>query len=150
MHVWLENKGVCILDFMLALSAVGQAVSIVKGVRDIDKDLSQAELKAAMAEIYDKLSDLKMALTDAREEIREKDDTIKTLKASRHRLDALIEIQGFHYDVVEGKPLGFPYCPRCIAREGYFHKIYAPNHLHGPRLCPECKTDYGDAARHFK
>lgn len=74
------------MDIVTAVSTLGQAVSIVKTLRDIDKSMDSSALKAQMAELYNDLSDIKMALTDARETIHAKDQKIKELEA---KIDAL-------------------------------------------------------------
>jgi chromosome segregation ATPase len=67
------------MDFAVALASAAQALNIVKQLREIDKNVSEGELKSAMADLYGKLADLKIALSDARETIHEKDRQIKEL-----------------------------------------------------------------------
>lgn len=69
------------MDIMLALTAATQAMGLVKGLQEIDRGYSQGEIKATMAELYGKLADVKIALADARELMREKDDEIRQLEA---------------------------------------------------------------------
>lgn len=68
------------MDFAVALASASQALNIVKQLREIEKGVSEGELKAAMADLYGKVAELRMALTDAREEIHEKDRQIKALQ----------------------------------------------------------------------
>ncbi|WP_166298290.1 hypothetical protein [Bradyrhizobium sp. 2S1] len=68
------------MDFAVALASASQALTIVKQLREIEKGVSEGELKSAMADLYGKVAELRMALTDAREEIHEKDKQIKALK----------------------------------------------------------------------
>jgi len=68
------------LDIITALTAVGQAIKITKDLREIDRGLDTATYKAKMAELYENLSDVKMALTDARETIHDREKEIKNLK----------------------------------------------------------------------
>ncbi|MBB5046150.1 chromosome segregation ATPase [Rhodopseudomonas rhenobacensis] len=68
------------VDFTVALASASQALTIVKQLREIDKGVSEGELKASMADLYGKVAELRMALTDAREEIHEKDRQIKSLR----------------------------------------------------------------------
>jgi hypothetical protein len=69
------------MDIVTAVSTLGQAINIIKSLRDIDKGMDSAAYKAQMAELYNDLSDIKMALTDARETIHTKDQKIKELEA---------------------------------------------------------------------
>lgn len=68
------------MDISAGLTLIGQALGIVKGLREIEKGLDAAGLKAQMADLYSTLADVKMALTDARETIFERDKTIKELQ----------------------------------------------------------------------
>lgn len=74
------------MDIITALTALGQAIRITKDLRDIDNGLDAAAYKAKMAELYGTLADVKIALTDARETIHNKDQEIKALEA---RIEAL-------------------------------------------------------------
>jgi hypothetical protein len=53
------------MDFAVALASAAQALTIVKQLREINKSVSEGELKSAMADLYGKLADLKIALSDA-------------------------------------------------------------------------------------
>jgi len=68
------------LDIASALTLLGQATGIVKDLREIDKGFDLAALKAQMANLYGTLADVKIALSDAREVIQEKDRKIKELE----------------------------------------------------------------------
>lgn len=69
------------MDIMSALASVGQAIKIAKDLREIERDMDSASYKAKAADLYSNLADLKMALTDAKEELHEKDTVIKKLQA---------------------------------------------------------------------
>lgn len=68
------------MDFSVALASAAQALNVVKQLREIDAALSVADLKARMADLYGTLAEVKIALSDAREAIHERDNEIKTLK----------------------------------------------------------------------
>lgn len=67
------------MDIAAALAAVGHATTIVKAFRTIDKSYDIATVKAQMAELYGTLADVKIALSDAQEEIHSRDQTIREL-----------------------------------------------------------------------
>ena len=69
------------MDIMGALAVAGQTVKLAKDLRDLERDLDSASYKARMAELYGNLADIKMALTDAKEALHEKDGEIKRLKS---------------------------------------------------------------------
>ena len=74
------------MDISAGLTLIGQALGVVKGLREIEKGFDAAALKAQMAELYSALADVKMALTDARETIFGRDRVIKELQ---DKIDAL-------------------------------------------------------------
>ncbi len=69
------------MDIIAGLTAAGQAVQIVKDLRDIERDLDSATYKAQMAELYSNLADVKIALSDAKEQMQNKDQQIRALQA---------------------------------------------------------------------
>lgn len=68
------------MDIAAALGALSQATNIVKALRSIDKSYDLATAKAQMAEVYGALADVKIALSDAREEIHSRDQRIRELE----------------------------------------------------------------------
>ena len=68
------------MDIPTAITAISGALTVVKQLRDIDKDYDRAALTSQMADIYNDLADVKMALTDARTEIHDRDQTIRELE----------------------------------------------------------------------
>lgn len=76
------------MDIVTALATLSQAIKIAKDLRDIEKDLDSAAYKAKMAELYNDLSDVKMALTDAREAIHEREQKIKILETKIEALSS--------------------------------------------------------------
>ena len=57
------------MDIASGLAAATAALTTVKHLAELDKALSQAELKLKMATLYSDLADVRMALTDAKETI---------------------------------------------------------------------------------
>lgn len=69
------------MDLVTALGTLGQAIKLTKDLRDIERGFDAAAQKAQIAELYSALADVKMALTDASEELHAKGREIKTLEA---------------------------------------------------------------------
>ncbi|MHC2289164.1 hypothetical protein [Bradyrhizobium barranii] len=69
------------MDVAAGLSLLAQATGIVKNMREIDKSFDVAAIKAQMAELYSTLADVKIAFSDAREAIHERDQKIKELES---------------------------------------------------------------------
>lgn len=54
------------MDIATGIAAASAALTTVKQLADLDKSLSQAELKMKMASLYSDLADVRIALTDAK------------------------------------------------------------------------------------
>jgi hypothetical protein len=86
MKLWQPAFGDIKMDLVTALATLGQAIKLTKDLRDIERGFDAAAQKAQIAELYSALADVKMALTDASEEIHAKDRKIKTLEAQIEEL----------------------------------------------------------------
>ena len=64
------------MDFAGAMASAASALTIVKQLNDVDRSLSEGELKAKIASLYVSLADVKMALADAHQELQAKDREI--------------------------------------------------------------------------
>ena len=67
------------MDIAAAIAALGHASTIVKTLRSIDKNYDVATVKAQMVELYESLADVKMALSDAREALHDRDKQSRVL-----------------------------------------------------------------------
>lgn len=131
------------MDWAGALSAVATAVGIAKDLREVDKGLDQAEMKARLADVIGNLADVKIALTDARQEARDKDEEIARLKSAFVFKSTLVEKEGFKFETFpDGEPKGEPFCPRCEQNFGRFYRLnWASAYKYD---CPECKAGYSN------
>jgi hypothetical protein len=68
------------VDISAGLTLIGQAIGMVRDLREIDKGFDTAAIKAQMADLYGTLADVKIALSDARGDIHERDRRIKELE----------------------------------------------------------------------
>ena len=68
------------MDIATGLSLLAQATGIVKNLREIDKSFDVATMKSQMADLYSTLADIKIALSDARKTIHERDHQIRDLE----------------------------------------------------------------------
>ena len=97
------------------ISAVSTALGIAKTLRDIDKNYDAVTYKAQMADLVGALTDAKLALADAKEQIAEQAKEISGLKASFEAKCSVVKGHGdYHYiSDDQGNPLGYPICPKC-------------------------------------
>jgi ribosome-associated protein YbcJ (S4-like RNA binding protein) len=102
------------VDIMTALATATQAIKLAQDLRGIDKAMDAAEYKLKIADLTDALSQIKLALTDAKEALASKDSEIERLKKTMLRTGDLVEYHGYRYDKTpDGKARGAPYCPVC-------------------------------------
>lgn len=131
------------VDIPGKLALVAQAIGIAKDLREIDKGLDTGEFKAKMAEIYSSLADVKMALADAQEELKEKDRLIAELRTNFQKRADFVEYHGYTYEKGEDSvPQGLPFCPRCEQNLGRYYRLAQVNGPRGTVKCPECKSDF--------
>ena len=74
------------MDLISGISAATQAVQLVKELRSIDRSVDEASFKLKLAELMEALANTKIALSEARELLSEKDAEIRELKL---RLDVV-------------------------------------------------------------
>jgi hypothetical protein len=132
------------MDLAAALAALNGAASIVTSIRNIDHQLSTAELKLKMADVTGFLADAKIELAQAKEETVQLNDRIKELQSFIAKKENLVETEGFLYDANDGKPIGLPYCPACQAKLGVFIRIAKTGPSYDDLACPGCRFAYKD------
>ena len=129
------------VDIMGALATASQAIKLVQDLRGIDKALDTAEYKLKIADVTDALSNIKLGLTDAKEDLASKDAEIDKLKKQFRRLADTVEYRGFKYDKgKEGKPNGMAYCPVCEQKAALLIHL---TRIEGEDTCPSCKAHFG-------
>jgi hypothetical protein len=130
------------MDIMTGISAVAQAMNIVKGLHEIEKGFDAAEFKLKIADLYSALADAKVALADAKAEIESKQAEIEALTAQFQVRTATVEHKGYKYErSADGRPVGYPYCPICESNGKMIRTAYG-----GARSevsCPKCKAGFG-------
>jgi predicted nuclease with TOPRIM domain len=129
------------MDIMTAIAAGTRALEAVRAVQDLNKSYDEATWKGKTAELISDIADMKVALVEAQERLRElqnQNDTIKAklvFKAEKTKYE-----KGWRYEVFEdGTVADFPFCQRCET-EGKFVRIVRGL---GPfSNCPGCKATY--------
>jgi hypothetical protein len=86
------------MDFMTAYATAGHISNLLKEVVGIDKAVNAAEFKIKIADLSAAVSDLKLALIEAKDELAAKDAEIERLQKLLLRKAELIEHGGFSYD----------------------------------------------------
>jgi hypothetical protein len=131
------------MDILGGIAATKTAIDIAKTLKDINKSFDEATYKANMTELIENLSEVRLALVEAKEQIFEKDREIETLKMINIERGKLVKAAGgYHYQANDGgEPVGFPVCPKCDAVDGRL--IHLVEHVRGHvGKCPACATEY--------
>lgn len=136
------------MDPMTAAATVTQSLKLVKEIREIDKNIGEAELKAKMAELYSTLADVKMALADTHDQMKAKDAEIERLRGVFEFRSELVEVRGFKFEKFpDDKPRGDAFCPRCEQNRGRFYRLQYGRRTDLPAICPECKSEFRRPSR---
>lgn len=133
------------MAIMEGISAVSTAIGIAKTLRDVDKTYDAATYKAQIAEILNALTDAKLALAEAKDEIAEQAREIDKLKASFELQSKLVKgDDNYNYMADENdNPVGFPVCPKC---EGEGKIVQTKQHGgYFTSRCPRCSQEYKPA-----
>lgn len=132
------------MDFMGVLAAAGQAVGILKSLRDLDKGFDAAEYKGKVAEVTSTVADLRLALVEASETIRAKEQEIERLSTAMARRPQLVEREGYLYSKrKDGGPAGLPFCPVCIEDKARYYQLTGiAGESRDSCSCPKCKARY--------
>jgi hypothetical protein len=140
------------MDIASGLTAAAQAIGIARTIRDVDKAYDAVVLKSQIVDLMDKLNDVRAALQDAQDELREKDAKITALGVLVDKRASTIGVGPYRYPESKeepGKPVGYPYCPRCDEVDHRMIHTVRNNGVRGA-FCPQCKNVYTDAGRYFE
>ena len=131
------------MDIISGISAVNSAIGIAKALRGIEKTYDEATAKAQLADLISSLTDAKLAMAEAKENLAAKDKEIERLKASFEDKTALVKGDGgYSYLADEArKPVGYPACPKCEQVDG--RVVQTKEHeTSGKSRCPACSAVY--------
>ena len=127
------------MDIMTAIAAGTKALEALRAIQDINKQYDAATWKAKVAELMSDVADMKLALIDANDQIRQLDNDRKelsskvTFKAEKTKYE-----NGLLYEIYEdGSAAEFPFCQNCLTSGKFVRLVRA---MGGTALCPGCKT----------
>lgn len=133
------------MDIATGLTALNSALGTIKQLQDIDKNFDKAELKLRMSTLYSDLADARIALSDARELLREKDAEISRLKERGDSRLPVVFYRGFNFGLgSDGRSIGRPFCPVCEKTKGLQMQL-TRTRIGRADMCPHCQAVYQDA-----
>lgn len=119
------------------ISTASSAIQLVGRLREINKNISNAEFSNALADLAIELSELKIRVAGLLEE----NDQLKRQLAQKQI--AVLEFKDFAYYSVSGDG---PFCPGCYDGNGKnvrLTKLSEPFTAFGSHSCPACKETFG-------
>ena len=129
------------MDIASGISAVTQGLSIARALRSIEKTYDEATYKARIAEVIESLTDAKLALAEAKDQLAQKNVEIHRLKSDFKTRAELVTGRGDYKYFANnaGEPGGYPVCPRCETLDGRIVQLKQDGGMiHG--RCPACST----------
>lgn len=130
------------MDLAAALGAVGAALNVAKSIKDIDAAFDRAAYKIQIADLMSNLADVKVAVLEAQEELRDAKAENERLTNALSAKGDLIEGPGGHLWISqEGLKLGYPVCPSCLEREGRQVILKQDGGMASTR-CPRCASAF--------
>lgn len=136
-----------LMPIIEALTAVGTAIDVAKGMRAVEKNFDAATYKVQIADLMTALSDARLELVAARDAAIEKDAAFEELKRTLTRQAELVQARGgFKYQANEARePTGHPICPTCEQRDGKLVFTVQDGSARKVR-CPVCDSRFDGVA----
>jgi len=135
------------MDIASGLAATGNAISLIKTIREADSAYDSATLKSQLADVMSELSDAKLAQIEMVERIRELESELARLQMADEQIGELIEVNGYRYSVTGDVPRGWPACPKCLAAEKRITYLVQEGKYNSAK-CPLCESQY-DPVDHY-
>jgi hypothetical protein len=129
------------MDIMTAIAAGTRALEAVKAVQELNKSYDEATWKAKTAELISDIADMKVALVEAHERIRQLQNQNETLQDQlTFKAEKTKYLKGWRYEIFDDDTVAdFPFCQRCET-EGKFVRIVRG--LGSTANCPGYKGTY--------
>ncbi|EHW0643083.1 TPA: hypothetical protein N2811_004655 [Vibrio parahaemolyticus] len=125
------------------LGSIGQAISLAKRLREISKNIEDAEFKNLLADLNLELADTKLALADVMEQNSQLKLEVNELKNSQGSNLSQLEFRGFAYYSASDDG---PFCSACYETKNQqvrLSKVSGTFRTFGHHKCPSCKQYYG-------
>lgn len=123
------------IEYFAALNA---SIDLAKRLKEISKNIENAEFKNLVADLYNELGDAKMAMAELKEknaELMEENQALKTAKPENKQIPKVAGDGIYEFDDEEGY-----FCSGCFDSRGqkarlslFFGHVYQ---------CTQCKTTY--------
>lgn len=129
------------MDIASGLTAATHALSIAKSIKDAEKALDAATLKARLAELISELADVKIAQVALMEKVHDLQSENERLRNIGPEFDQLGEENGYFYRKEGNGLIGWPACPSCFSIEKKVTYLVQNGNIEDAK-CPHCKTEF--------
>ena len=131
------------MDLGAGIAAVANGIQITSWLRQVDKNFNSAEFKLKISELADALYDAKEALREAKDKQADDAAEIARLQDSFRKHGELVRGEGNYqyFPQANGKPLGYPICPKCLEVEGRLVEVKQKG-VPNMAACPVCSNSY--------
>src|SRR6516225_4090569 len=116
------------MDIVTAITAGTKALEALKAIQDISKSYDAATWKAKVAELMSDIADMKLALIDANDKIRELEQENHALtERVRFKAEKITYERGLSYEIFDdGAVAEFPFCQNCMTSGKYVRIVRSP------------------------
>ncbi|MDD9197598.1 hypothetical protein PVK62_17420 [Aliivibrio sp. S3MY1] len=124
------------------ISSIGQAIGLAKRLREISKNIEDAEFKNVLADLNLELADTKLALAEVIEQNAQLKMEVNELKNSQGSNVGELEFRGFAYFKTNDDG---PFCSACYETKNQQVRINKTAGLlkkMGDFRCPSCEQIY--------
>jgi hypothetical protein len=123
------------------MSAMSTAISLAGRLREISKNVGDAEFKNILADLSLELADAKLAMADIQVKGIDKDKEIEALKEKLKNKVKTVGFQGARYYANnDGEPTGSPFCPTCYAKDHELYPLTSWSRKEYTNKCGVCKN----------
>ena len=123
------------------LSTLSTAISLAVRLREISKNIEDAEFKNLLADLSLELATLKIEMADIQIKSLEKNNEIESLKEKLKNKEKNVGFLGARYYVNKsGEPTGSPFCPVCWAKSHDLYPLIRWNQSQTTNKCGVCEN----------
>ena len=125
----------------MALSDIARALS---RLQKLQHQVQNVEIQEELLELRREMLDVKAELLDLREHNSELRKKLSQVEDTKELLSNLMDVDGYFYAKDDaGRPIGYPYCPKCMSVSGGPFKTVRQNERYSK--CPKCEQIYNAA-----
>ena len=133
-----------IQEIATALAGIKTATEIAKLIKDSDATLEKAEVRFKMAELIEALADTKLQISDIKQLLVEKDESIAKLERAA-AIRASLTYDAPYYWRLEGEGRDGPFCQKCYDTDGTMMRLQK-GYTRGQWNCHACKGYVEDSS----